>query len=276
MTKSVKLDWIAATAELAHQDIYFDTLEASEWTPQRGMLGYRHVFKEPRGSFFCTGMPKNEGHFHAIFGGQSIRAYETLLGSITPLLDLLHACNARASRCDVAFDFIDEGWISPVQFVRQFGLTQTDGYIKKCVFMENTEGGNTLYFGSGASNTQICIYDKAAEQGTPLLDWIRVEVRLRGKKAWQVFDHYANGGYDSIVDFALQSAIEGAPVLGSTFLRGVSYSGVGKPNPDITYAPDIDKWLASQVAPALARAIGEGDEDVLYRLEKMIATRLGR
>lgn len=274
MTKTIKIDWFAATADLSQQDIFFDTLSTNSWKAQKPMLGYPHVWKDDRGIFFCTGMPKREAHFHFIMGGQALDALRLMDVDEHRLLDFSASVNARCSRCDVALDIRDEYAYTPSGWYDAFGLSQTTGYMKKRTLMEGNDGGSTVYFGSGASNTQVCVYDKARERGLPDENWIRCEIRLKGKKAWQVLPSFIKKGVTGVYDLAFNSAIDGEPLLADTWLWGVRVGELDKPTPDTSAPHKIDEWLIRQVAPALTKAIKNGDTNVLWRLEEMVSTGL--
>jgi hypothetical protein len=112
--------------------------------------------------------------------------------------------------------------------------------------------GDTLYVGSAKSDTQIRIYNKAAEQGIKA-DWLRMEIVWRGR--------YAKAAHASMMAHGIELTIRTAIVtqLGCLLswwveaMRGDTGQPISLPNKESARA----KWLRQVVLPALMSELAE-------------------
>jgi len=117
--------------------------------------------------------------------------------------------------------------------------------------------GDTLYVGAAGDEARLRVYDKGAEQGEPV-QWMRVELQLRGEKAkWG----------------ALLVQLQGVVLAVPEILRGyVDFPGVewwaealgaveGVPlEPTVRKPGNKRRWYTEQVIPAMLGDLYAGDE----------------
>jgi len=172
---------------------------ADPWTPlERGGLGYTQGHLQGVRRLFTCG--KAGMGTHVVLSGQGCRELEGLeqFSSWSELLGSLWLLGAKITRFDLAYDdgtrLLDMGRIAKV--VRSGCLVSRwkDAFPKETVKISTGEvTGRTWHFGSGTSDMQCRIYDKAQEQGLPGLlpdgfygpgiHWIRVELEARRDRA---------------------------------------------------------------------------------------------
>ena len=133
--------------------------------------------------------------------------------------------------------------------------------------------GRTLYFGSAASEKQVRVYDKAAEQfakgkveGQDLGHWVRLELECRSATAQALAVELVNRGGDmSVVAGVLRSFLEFKQDEGrdgsrsrwsiapwwEAFLGGVAKLRLAMQPSERTIEQVLD-WVRRQVAPSLA------------------------
>lgn len=139
---------------------------------------------------------------HVSMSGQGCREYEGRFGDVwEELLAKVFLAGGHFPRLDGAID----------DFSGSFTVEQIEGKVKmrelKSLFKKSrgitdydlsTEPGKgegkTQYFGSSASDTQIRIYDKGAEQGVNY-SWVRTELECRNEKADELARHIIAGNW---------------------------------------------------------------------------------
>ena len=139
---------------------------------------------------------------HVSMSGQGCREYEGRFGDVwEELLAKVFLAGGHFPRLDGAID----------DFSGSFTVEQIEGKVKmrelKSLFKKSRgitdydlskepgKGeGKTQYFGSTASDTQIRIYDKAAEQGVNY-SWVRTELECRNEKADELARHIIAGDW---------------------------------------------------------------------------------
>lgn len=117
--------------------------------------------------------------------------------------------------------------------------------------------GATLYIGKRASDVQVAIYDKDAEQEREEA-WLRIEARLRGEQALEAFyrlQQAADSAYESTdVDAHIDKAVVGV-IKGVCDIKDVTkYSGQAKlpknwASDELTSYPEIMHPVFAETAP---------------------------
>lgn len=138
---------------------------------------------------------------------------------------------------------------------------------KVITLLESKKGGQTLYLGARSSEQMGRIYDKSSQErlGEPGSRW-RFEVEYKGARAPQVWAH-------------LTHEPTRATIIGSTVWEWFNSRGVSpvwdKTDKEVVLevprrASSVDRqllWLATQVAPTVARLVAAGRQsDVLRSL----------
>lgn len=113
----------------------------------------------------------------------------------------------------------------------------------------------TVYLGSRQSERRICIYNKAAEQGTPH-PWTRVEYRARRERAEQLATAILQDGPAAAFRAVVEDFAPGGtrPKWWREMLRG---DVAGLP-PMPRKETDTQRWLLEQVLPVLDRELAAG------------------
>ncbi len=209
-------------------------------------------------------------------------------GFLKYLLDM----GAKVRRLDLAFDD-REGGLSMGDIRECVKRKHLVSRFRKGSHIEGTlEGqGETFYFGSGASESKVRIYDKQAEQIDAGQEdpghWVRVELQCRGDKAHAVALRYIAQGVPfvagllrGLIEFKIPGEDSNtsrwpiAPWWGA-FLEQAEKAKIALPRE----RPTLERykvWLDRQVAPSLAfitEAEG-GSVDFVYQLLNSGASRL--
>jgi len=152
----------------------------------KGGLGYKRQLRNGNIAIFEDGA---EGMgIHIEMSGKGCREFDSFTGNWRGLFRRVHALSGHFSRLDVAID--DRlGMFSLEEVQEKMKRREVRSRFKKGRSTESYEfsdtpgkDGKTLYFGSGKSDIQIRIYDKAAEQGLDGV-WLRTELECRNVRA---------------------------------------------------------------------------------------------
>jgi len=210
--------------------------------------------------------------------GQNLGAYRSLGGTEGRLLEFYNKVGAKASRIDLAFDLMDYG-IDPLRVyadwekgkvkcnartVQPFtkATRNSDGTISKA---------STVYFGSRESEIMVRMYEKGKQMQTDL-DWVRVELEVKGDKAGAVCQDIARLGVATV---------------GRELLRGYFSKMPYKFWPDLMAGDSVpltpvgrkmtahDAWLLNVIIPMLQDDIrkeweGETDRGITRNVEALI------
>lgn len=120
---------------------------------------------------------------------------------------------------------------------------------------------DTVYIGDPSSERQIKIYDKAAQLKIDG-DWIRVEMRWRGKYARAAHIAMLNGGIEETTRAAVLSMVD----LDVQWWRTATYGALTKIEPIHRPETKTLEWLMGTVYNTLERELSKPHGDVL--LEK--------
>lgn len=164
-------------------------MSATDWVQMpKGGKGYKAQLRCGNISIFYDGTP--DMGIHVNMTGQGCRQYEALFGnSWSELIKRVFEAGGHFTRLDGAIDDF-HGFFSVDQIEEKVKGRDVKGRFKKArgytdydLTSEPGEGdGKTIKFGSGESNIQIRIYDKAAQQGVDQV-WIRTEIQCRDERA---------------------------------------------------------------------------------------------
>lgn len=193
----ILIDWLTFTSKVDSIATLQDTLGLSHvaWTdfPGRGRYGYRDRMEFGHINILYNG--RDDMGLCCEMSGQGCRCFEdhsTLSLKWQSLFDQILSMDWHITRLDVAFD--DHTGVLDISKV--FDDTKNGAYISRlrCFKLElsgksDTDVlGQSVTFGSRASNILIRIYDKAAERGYSDRHWVRVELQLRDDRAYQFLD----------------------------------------------------------------------------------------
>lgn len=191
MENIVLFDWLSFTMKTSSPDDVIELLglEHVTWQEkQKGARGYKRGLYFESISIFYDG--REDMGCWCEMSGSGCRTYEDVAHYKWPeLFRRLEKALCNVTRLDIAFDDhtgvldivqIDADlrageFVSKAQKVQsEWSFDQSDGFT-----------GRTIYIGSMSSRVLIRMYDKAAQLKIADEHWIRVEIQLRGERAWE-------------------------------------------------------------------------------------------
>lgn len=176
----------------------------------------------------------------------------------------------RVSRVDFAADIFDcEG--SPIDIFHAWETDQlmtTSQSVSMIVSGRHAKGGATTYIGSRHSERFIRVYDKGKEQKTDL-DWIRVEIELKGARAQQAMGLTRDIDAKTCTLNTIRDAVEWSDVAWFEALWECEYDdieidAIGRPE------TDHERWIRTVCLPAIERAAKSGMMGIEHALRGII------
>jgi phage replication initiation protein len=264
----MKPDWLEGTIHTVHYQAALDSVKELLGEMQElpyGQHGYSH-------GAIVVGSGRVYWHPERSDMGVHISLPPTAMANVGKhpvelLIDLFNL-GVEFTRIDLAGD--DLKGILNLDTISEF--TRSRRYVSRWhdwSYNDNSEGGRTYYYGSPTSESRLCIYDKAAERSAAgqlfVGHWIRVELRLKGKRAQKAAEYivshpddwqpWAAGLIKGYLDFKIpstdanKSRQESAPwwdeFLGFAVKERITFSV------DVRTIEDIQEWLDRQLAPSL-------------------------
>jgi len=264
---TVTIDWLAGTIKEPTRDTneFILWLGVDDASPQEHATnGYTVAARSKEGCIVSRNPDRPDMGTHIVLSGSALRNIQTRAGAGTQeILRRMYNAGVNFSRLDLAKDLVHAAfnygkiW-SEIQQKRTVGTARTFNRI------EGHETGTTIYVGSRQSERFMRLYDKAAQTGETGTSWARLEVELKGMVAraaatellktddWSgVFDGVARAMIDLPKSADWQQFF---PPDGAT---------IGLPK--IERQTDREKWIATQVYPALMKHAGECPGSVALR-----------
>lgn len=292
----MKVDWVEGTILDRHFKIVLDDLGELLGDFQelpRGMMGYNHAAIVLGSGRVCWNDTRDDMGVHVSLPATALANLG--MCPVSLLFVLSEKFGMKFTRIDLAgddlkgvlnLDTIDKS-VRDVHFVSRWRK------VKRVEDFENGEGqGCTFYFGSPSSDTQIRIYDKAAERRAAgerfVGHWIRVEIQSRGERAHAVAEYilkhpktwqtWAAGYIKGYLDFKILSgdshksrwatAVWWDEFLGFASKERLTFS-VG-----VRTIEDVARWCDRQLAPSLCALRAVVGEDKFSDLVSRGASRL--
>lgn len=259
-------------------------IDTSGWKPEEGnehrvlpMAGYPVTFDLLYASAHVD-PNRPEQKIGVRMSGQNMGAYRDLGGTEGRLLEFYSKVGGKCSRIDIAFDLLDYGidilriykdWEtgkvkSNARTVQPFtkATRNTDGTISKA---------STLYFGSRESEMFVRIYEKGKQLNTDL-DWVRVELEIKGDKASAVCEDIARMGVAAVGKQLLRGYFSKVPYK---FWSDLVYGESVELTPVGRKMTAHDAWLLNVIIPMLREDIrkeweGEADRGITREIEALI------
>lgn len=250
---------------------YVDT---QDWKPERDqdfrvlpMAGYPKTYDMLYAS--CHVDPQRpEQKIGVRMTGNNLRAYRSLGALESQLLEFYDGVGGKCSRIDIAFDLFDfgvdlrrvyEDWKNgtfktTARTVQPFtkATINTDGTVSEAT---------TLYLGSRQSEVMVRMYDKAAEQNVEL-DWLRVELEVKGDKAPVVATDCGRLGVATVGQALLRSFITKAPYK---FVKELIAGNTHELTPVERKLTAHEAWVINCILPMLQNDIREEWESAIER-----------
>jgi len=172
------IDWLSATFP---KD--FDFRRFEKWAGEfkeagRGVTGYKASYKSDYGAFALTDGTDEQG-VHIILSADVLAVARTPELTDKRLAEFVRFHGGKASRVDVACD-IWNGGISVDDLIAAYQRKEILTPAKSARQNRKIDApDNTFYLGSPQSDRMFRAYNKAAEVGIELLDWLRLELQTR-------------------------------------------------------------------------------------------------
>lgn len=290
LNTQVKIDWLECTFKHAQ----LDTLQ--EWCRRfdfeeldHGAMGYDCAAKFAGSGWLLWCSDEKRGERQGVHLSFPSSCLDSLLAhgyNSTRLLNTVDLFEAKVTRIDIAYDDRPQDeQTGLLDFFTILEAIRADEYVsrpRQVRHMEYLKGGRgeTIYFGSGQSDTLLRIYDKAAEQQIENEHWIRVEIQLRRERAHALFlllaNEYCVDDFDlgavllAVLDFKVpnddtnKSRWPTAPWW-SEFVQSASRIRLSKARVIEESVEKSKRWVERQVAPTLAflLSVYQGDMDYL-------------
>lgn len=203
--------------------------------------------------------------------GQQLSAYRRDGGSMERLMQFVTAAEGRFTRLDFAVDLFDTGG-SPLDFAECFYTSQLMVSAKTISVVQRTgreeSQGETVYLGRRSSERMVRVYNKG-KQAKMEIDWLRVEIEVKGKRSVQLGDLMAQrgivpAGKSAIRDFVEWSDIPWFEGIYDESYEHVDIDSIGRPE------TDRERWLFNVCLPQIAKAVDEGIPGVLAALNAIL------
>lgn len=259
-------------------------IDTAGWKPERDsehrvlpMAGYPSTYDLLYASAHVDPM-RAEQKIGVRMTGQNLGAYRDLGGTEGRLLEFYSSAGGKASRIDIAFDLMDYG----IDILRIFKDWET-GKVKSNArtvqpftkATRNSDGtiskASTLYFGSRESEVFVRIYEKGKQMQTDL-DWLRIELEIKGEKARVVSEDCRKLGTDKVGKALLLSYFTAMPYH---FWKDLTKGDSVPLTPVGRKMTAHDAWILNVIIPMLQDDIrkeweGETDRGITRHVEALI------
>lgn len=269
---ATSLDWLRVTFAYGREDFsdYQPTTQGGELRDRRPMKPYSDA-KENRYQSIHWSDVHPEWRVMVEMTGKQLSAYRKDGHSIPELLKWAIALEGQFTRIDFAVDLFDsEG--DPMDLYHCFHTSQVDTIAKSISVVEKTRKkatmGATVYIGSRASERMVRVYDKG-KQAKTRLDWIRVEIEVKGKRAQQfgelLHEHgVTEAGLSCLADVIAWTDVPWFNEIWSDEFSQIDIDAIGRPE------TDRERWLRTVVIPVIAEEVEQGAEWLVMALEAIL------
>jgi DNA relaxase NicK len=252
---TVTMDWIAFTIKemtkngQAWLDAYCSDKTCVPAAPKHG---YTSAAASEEGILHYWNDNRPEMGHHVVISGSALhRVSARRCVAQKALLEQIVNTAGRVSRLDLAKDASDVP-LSITTLWAVFCTRGLGGRSHKVTHMESENGGETIYIGSRSSERFIRIYNKAAEQYLHNRHWTRFEVETKGMVARMVASVLVNtDDWGSVFDGLCRRMADFSGTEFATVFFDWNTSEIGLPK--IEKQSDTEKWIETQVTPAVAR-----------------------
>lgn len=253
MEISTFIDWISVTHKW--QGEHLPETANRDYTDSKAHNGYTLGKKYLSGVIEMFNPSRPDMGVHIIYSGKALNRVCEQSGLTRDEILLHHINNGgRASRIDYTVDIIDSGLsIDDLWQALENGNAKT-----KSSHSRSQDGhgkGYTLYVGSRKTRKKMLrIYDKGKEQEQwQGVDWKRIELETRTEIARNSCDMYIRDGMKSSTIHSMIAGVCDFPE--NPLWARILQSEASKIPVGTTGDGNTEKWLMTQVAPALARVL---------------------
>jgi len=267
------IDWLSLTFERNNSDarqftsIYSPAATSETTTAHHG---YDTATRNKNGVLCMWHTRREEMGLHVVFSGSALRNIFEQRG-VHPqeiIKTATHAC-ASVTRLDLARDAQNEQIdLRAIKTAVEMG--ENKGNARTWAEMTSAKKGYTLYVGSRTSEKFIRMYNKGAEQGDINADWQRFEIECKGMiaraAAKAICDKVSIGAvFDDLAMASLE--LPNCADYGRLFPAYETQFSL----PKIEKHTDTEKWIITQVIPAVEGFFERNPESTVYeRLVDML------
>lgn len=256
------LDWFRVTMDYGRGELsdYFPTELGGELRERKSMKPYSDA-KENK----CFSIHWSDNHpewkVMVEMTGKQLANFREYGGSIAKLFVWAKTHGAKFTRVDYAVDLFDTGGC-PNDVLECYHTGQVETIAKSVSIVERTRKnetlGATVYLGSRASERLIRVYDKGKQVKTNL-DWIRVEIEVKGKRAMQFGELIEKEGLDTagksyIADVVEWSDIPWFESIWKEDYTPIDIDSIGRPE------TNRERWVREVVIPVLEDELLAGND----------------
>jgi len=261
---TITIDWLAGSIQewTGETQTFLSWLGGSaDIDPVKATNGYTEAYKTPQGAVVQRNVDRSDMGIHVSFTGSALRDLRiSRMATPKEVLRRFLDAGGRISRLDLAKDLT--GVRYPAEKVAQaLEARNYVGTARTSSWLRNNTGGFTVYVGSRQSERFLRLYDKANEQGLKGEEWWRLELEFKAMTARAVGDFLnKHDNWSPLFDAQLREMCEMA--LWKPF-----YSDEPIPIalPKIEKQTDTEKWIATQVYPAIMKYAGENPDSPSLR-----------
>lgn len=273
MTITATVDWITITFKEFDNDarqFVSDFASFGQDVSTSPRHGYTTARRDGNGVLRMWNSDRPEMGLHIIFGGTALGSLYTCCGvEWGEILVGAKECGGRITRLDLAKDARME-MVNMEKIWNSLEAGSYKGTARKIAQMRGLNAGHTIYIGSRTSERFIRLYDKAAEQGIPSLDWKRLEIELKGQAARAIASRLCSGAaLSTCFDMVAHDMMEfnDEPDWDKFFPDGeVEYD-----LPKREKVTDREKWIRDQVTPAIRTHVAEvTDSEACWALLRLL------
>lgn len=268
----LSLDWLRFTIDFGWQEQAKGrpSFIGGQTRETRGILSYNAGVKnEYHSVYWHTEHP--EFRVLVEITGKQLSALRQAGYSQVDILSDAVSMGANFTRIDYAVDLFDTGG-KPEDVLECWRCDQVMTVAKALsqVTKENRKGltGATVYVGSRQSERLIRVYDKGKQAKTKL-DWIRVELEAKGRRAVQLSEIMMREGIDSAGKAMIRDVVEWSDIgwfesIWKEDYTPIEIDAIGRPE------TDRERWLREVVVPVIADELESGAEWLRAALEAIL------
>jgi len=264
---TITIDWLAGSI----QEWTHETQGFLSWlggSPDidavKAQNGYTEAYKTPQGVVIQRNVDRSDMGIHVSFPGSALRDLRNtgMAGAQEVLRRFLNA-GGRISRLDLAKDLTGVGF----DYERTWKALESREYTgtaRSSARMQGHDGGTTIYVGSRQSERFLRLYDKAIESKMDGAQWTRLEIELKGMTARAVatfLNEHEN--WSSVFDMNVRQMCDLSQL--KTWMQFFPDKPVPIGIPKLEKQTDTERWIATQVYPAIMRYAGENPDSEALR-----------
>lgn len=269
---ATSIDWLRVTQDYGELDL-MEYLPNTKGGPLEDCRPMRPYSEAKRNRYFSVHWCDRHPEWRVMIemNGTQLSDYRKDGQSENSLFKWVRFVGANVTRVDYAVDLFDCGG-TPTDVRECFFTGQLDTIAHSVSIVEkndrNGTKGATVYVGSRSSERLVRVYDKGKQKKTNL-DWVRVEMELKGKRAMQFADLAAQEGYDTVGKSSLADVIEWSDIpwfesIWKEDYTPVDIDALGRPE------TDREKWLRTVIIPILAEEAESGSAWLVDALEAIL------